>query len=245
MYNRVFRLDDVSLKVFSWFNFLNAIFMVFFTGSHLKAATEVKFGTADSAEMVSIPHIWVQTDKWKSLGEGLYRIKVSDPLLFNRPLALFINRKHTQNITPFEVFLSGRLIYRYGNVDERDNLHQLILPKENIMVPAQVKPFTIEVKIYKNTSTLWPGLHNFKIIPQAEAQEHFFQNSLISSFMIGSLVVVSFYHLILWLLNPSQKYHLVFVVLCCTVAVFVLLHVSKVLFKYVSVSSYQFLVASF
>ena len=211
------------------------------TAPTLKAeANSIVFVTEGQQTPISLPHIWQQNQKWQKLEVGHYKIEITDQKLLNKPLALLINSKHTQNITPYVVLINGKKVYSYGDEENVDDIDRIIIPASPFQVAPQNNAFTLEIKVFKNSVSLWPGLHNFNLVPYSDYEKSEFFNTILAAMIIGATSVVLIYHLMLWWLSKKQLYQLTFVLFCLTVIIFASIHISKVPFKIFSISSKDF-----
>lgn len=194
---------------------------------------QVNFIQDGKSNEVTLPHIWTQDPALKDLKQGQYEIVIPPSA---DDLALLINPKHTQNTIVYQVFRNEKEIFRFGNPDQPDRLTDLIIPGKPIVIPASTDPVTIKVIVTSNRHTLWPGIHKIILEPAQQFERRAYLDALIALGLMGAIVIVAFYHAMLWLLNRKERNQILFVAFCMMVLIFAGLHISRVFFQFYSVN---------
>jgi len=188
---------------------------------------------------INLPHIWTQDSALKNLQQGHYELTIP-PWDGSDDLALLINPKHTQNTIVYQVFRNGLEIFRFGNPDAPDRLRDLIIPGQPIMIPAARESITLKILVTTNRHTLWPGIHKITLEPRKQYERRAFLDSLIAVALMGAIVIVAFYHAMLWILNRQERNQIIFVAFCMMVLIFAGLHISRVFFQFFSIDVHTY-----
>jgi serine phosphatase RsbU (regulator of sigma subunit) len=195
---------------------------------------QVNFFHDGASKPVSLPHIWTQDPALKNLKQGQYELVI--PASDGADLALLINPKHTQNTIVYQVFRNEQEIFRFGNPDQPDRLTDLIIPGKPIVIEASREPIVLKIVVTSNRHTLWPGIHKISLEPLQQYERRAYLDALIAVGLMGAIIIVAFYHAMLWILNRKERNQIFFVAFCMMVLIFAGLHISRVFFQFYSVN---------
>jgi serine phosphatase RsbU (regulator of sigma subunit) len=196
---------------------------------------QLQFIQDGHSKEIKLPHIWTQDPALKNLQQGQYEL-IIPPWGASDDLALLINPKHTQNTIVYQVFRNEQEIFRFGNPEEPDRLTDLIIPGKPILIKASQEPVTLKIVVTTNRHTLLPGIHKIILEPAQQYERRAYLDALIAVGLMGAIVIVAFYHAMLWLLNRKERNQILFVAFCMMVLIFAGLHVSQVFFQFYSIN---------
>jgi hypothetical protein len=200
---------------------------------------QVNFIQDGTSKEVTLPHIWTEDPALKNLKQGQYELIIPASEASD-DLALLINPKHTQNTIVYQVFRNEQEIFRFGNPDQPDRLTDLIIPGKPIIIPASREPITLKIVVTSNRHTLWPGIRKITLEPSRHYERRSYIDALIAVGLMGAIIIVAFYHAMLWLLNRKERNQILFVAFCMMVLIFAALHISRVVFQFHTVNVHMY-----